>query len=41
MIRPCFLRVNVGLVCGMWGRGIEEGGGRDRLKIFGRWRTFI
>jgi hypothetical protein len=40
MIKPCFLRVNVGLVCGMWGRGIEEGG-RERLKIFGRWKTFI
>jgi hypothetical protein len=26
--------VNVGLVCGMWGRGIEEGG-RDSLKTFG------
>jgi len=25
----------------MWGRGIEEGGrGGNRLKNFGRWRTF-
>jgi len=29
----------VGLVFGMWGRGIEEGGG-DSLEAFGRWRTF-
>ncbi len=27
----------MGLVCGTWGRGIEEGGG-DSLKIFGGWR---
>jgi hypothetical protein len=32
--------VNVGLVCGMWGNGIEEGGG-DSLKTFGRWRKLM
>jgi hypothetical protein len=26
-------------VCGVWRRGIEEGGGK-RLKIFGKWKTF-
>jgi hypothetical protein len=31
--------VNVGLVFGMWGKGMEEGGG-DSLETFGRWRTF-
>jgi hypothetical protein len=33
----------VGLVCGIWGRGIKKGKGRregDSLKTFGRWRTF-
>jgi hypothetical protein len=29
----------MGLVCGMWGRGIEEGGGEDSLETFGGWRV--
>jgi hypothetical protein len=29
--RPYFLRVNVGLVCGMWGKGIEEVGEDERM----------
>ncbi len=31
----------MGLVCGMWGRRIEEGGGGgERLKFLGKWKTF-
>jgi hypothetical protein len=33
--------VNMGLVCGMWGRGIKEGGGGDSLETFGGWRKHI
>jgi len=28
---PYFLMVNVGLVCGMWGRGINEVGEDERM----------
>ncbi len=38
-IRALFSKGNVGLVCGMWGRGIKKGGGGDSLETFGRWRS--